>query len=276
MPRRLFLRLAAPILFAAASAVTARAAPLAPALIYTPPAPLYPAAQAALCRAAIASAESQTRIPDEFLSAIGRVESGRPISGIGLAPWPWTINAAGTGHFYASKAEAIAAAQTFLAAGVKSIDVGCLQVNLMYHPDAFASLDAAFDPATNAAYAARLLLSLFAQQGSWPRAAAAYHSQTPALGNDYQQKVLAEWAMPEGAARGDAALRPGPTKLVVPTPVDGASGPVTFFGHTMKLPGGAAQAGAQLPQGGRSLAAYRAYPVRMAGTITLRRPLALK
>jgi hypothetical protein len=34
--------------------------------------------------------------------------------------------------------------------GIEVIDVGCMQVDLYYHPDAFA-LDAAFDPATSVA-----------------------------------------------------------------------------------------------------------------------------
>ena len=73
------------------------------------------------------------------------------------------------------------------AQGVRSIDVGCMQVNLMHHPNAFASLDAAFDPTANALYAARFLNTLYGISGSWVQATAAYHSQTPAIGADYQQ-----------------------------------------------------------------------------------------
>jgi hypothetical protein len=155
--------------------------------------------QAQYCRAAIAATERATRIPDEFLSAIGRVESGRPDGGA-ISPWPWTVNAAGTGHFYSTKAEAIQAVRAFLASGIKSLDIGCLQVNLSYHPDAFASLEEAFDPAANAAYAAKLLMALFKTTGSWPRAAAAFHSMTPAIGAAYQQKVLEAWATPDRPA----------------------------------------------------------------------------
>ena len=46
------------------------------------------------------------------------------------------------------------------AQGVRSIDIGCMQVNLMHHPNAFATLDAAFDPLANALYAARFLTEL--------------------------------------------------------------------------------------------------------------------
>jgi soluble lytic murein transglycosylase-like protein len=71
-----------------------------------------------------------------------------------------------------------------------------MQVNLMHHPGAFASLDAAFDPATNALYAARFLNSLYGVSGSWVQATAAYHSETPAIGADYQRRVMARWQMP--------------------------------------------------------------------------------
>ena len=42
----------------------------------------------------------------------------------------------------------------------KSVDVGCMQISLTYHPDAFSSMDQAFDPASNADYGARFLAQL--------------------------------------------------------------------------------------------------------------------
>ncbi len=137
-------------------------------------------------------------VPDRLLDAIAMVESGRrdPVSGA-VYPWPWTINVEGVGHFYETKAEAIAAVQGFQAAGARSIDVGCMQVSLLYHADAFANLDQAFDPTVNAAYGARFLVQLFDQTNAWPLAAAAYHSFTPDLGAEYARRVLAAWGIPE-------------------------------------------------------------------------------
>jgi hypothetical protein len=71
-----------------------------------------------------------------------------------------------------------------------------MQVNLMYHPNAFASLDQAFDPVANANYAARFLTELYGQTHSWTQATARYHSATPELGANYQRKVAA--ALPVG------------------------------------------------------------------------------
>lgn len=120
--------------------------------------------------------------------------------------WPWTIDADGQGAFFATEAEAIAAVRTLQAAGIHSIDVGCLQVNLQDHPHAFPTLRAAFDPASNALYAARFLARLFDRFHAWPAAVAAYHSQTPGLSEDYRRRVLARWqAGPAGPARPAAA-----------------------------------------------------------------------
>ncbi len=113
-----------------------------------------------------------------------------------MRPWPWTIDANGVGQFFTTKAQAVAAVAALKAVGVHSIDVGCMQVNLMYHPDAFASLDQAFDPAANTAYAVRFLNALYRRTGNWPAAIAAYHSETPQIAADYQRRVLATWQHP--------------------------------------------------------------------------------
>src|SRR6478752_5008891 len=108
------------------------------------------------CRAAIAMAEQGHGIPSQLLAAIGRVESGRrdPATGIRTA-WPWTINYEGQGAWFETKDEAVRAVEGLQARGVRSIDVGCMQVNLMHHPSAFPSLELAFEPSVNADYAAR-------------------------------------------------------------------------------------------------------------------------
>ncbi len=162
----------------------------------------------AACSAAIAAAERAARTAPGLLAAIGAVESGRrdPRTGARL-PWPWTVNAEGAGTYYPTKAAAIAAVQALQARGVQSADVGCMQVNLLHHPTAFRSLEDAFDPRVNAAYAARFLTSLFARTGTWPTAAAAYHSFTPERGAQYARLIAAVWS---GAPVPVTAGPPGP------------------------------------------------------------------
>jgi hypothetical protein len=163
------------------------------------------ASPAQLCEAAIVTAERAEGLPERMMDAIAVVETGRPDAASGtLRPWPWTINAEGQGFFFASKQQATEAVHALQARGVRSIDVGCMQISLMFHPNAFASLDQAFDPAANARFAARFLTALRATHRDWPAAIAAYHSETPALGAAYQRLVLARWERPgmtAGAAR---------------------------------------------------------------------------
>ena len=146
------------------------------------------------CRTAIADAERAQDLPPHLLAAIGRVESGRrdPQSGR-WTPWPWTIDVEGQGTFLPNKAAAIEAVQALQARGIQSIDVGCVQINLLYHRDAFASLQQAFDPQLNAAYGARFLRALFRRTQDWRRAVGLYHSATTTLADNYRRKVMAAW-----------------------------------------------------------------------------------
>jgi hypothetical protein len=140
------------------------------------------------CLEHIPGAETANKIPDGLLKAIGFAESGRTVGGRQVA-WPWTVNAQGEGHYFASKSEAVAHVRQLQAQGVSVIDVGCMQVNLHYHPQAFASLDAAFDPATNVAYAAKFLAWLHDETKDWATAARYYHSRTPSLGRAYAARL---------------------------------------------------------------------------------------
>ncbi|MDE2197811.1 MAG: transglycosylase SLT domain-containing protein [Rhodospirillales bacterium] len=152
------------------------------------------AAAPATCQSAGDAAERAWSIPTGLLAAIGRMESGRYDAATGrIAAWPFTINAAGTGHFYRTADDAITAVQDLQMRGIGLIDVGCFQVNLLYHPGAFATLADGFDPQHNADYAAAFLSRLYRRTGSWEAAVAAYHSATPGLGEPYRDRVLADW-----------------------------------------------------------------------------------
>ena len=149
---------------------------------------------AQLCETAATTAEYSGRLPARLLGAISLTETGRVDPATGrIRPWPWTINAEGVGQFFDTREQAVAAVRALQAKGVQSIDVGCMQVNLMYHPRAFASLDDAFDPNANANYAARFLNALYTSSKDWPAAIAAYHSETPELGDAYRVLVMARW-----------------------------------------------------------------------------------
>jgi soluble lytic murein transglycosylase-like protein len=147
-----------------------------------------------LCATEISKVEAAEQIPSLLLHAISKIESGRTSpEGTARIAWPWTVMAEGRGRYLPTKAAAIAEVRKLRKAGVKSIDVGCMQVNLMYHADAFDSLEDAFDPAQNVAYAAQFLKALKDELHSWIKAVGSYHSRTPAYFTVYRSKVFAAW-----------------------------------------------------------------------------------
>ncbi len=223
------------------------------------PAGPAPRAGNGVCERAIAAASASHQLPAGLLNAIATVESGRldPRTGT-LKPWPWTIDANGAGSMYDSAPSAVQAAAAFEAAGITSLDIGCLQVNLAQHPDAFQSLAQAFDPAANAEYAAAFLNSLEQKFGNWPQAVAAYHSQTPALGQPYAAKVYAAWqAAPDAApaalaAFADQGAAPMPSAIPQEVDIGSLAPPMAIL----------ARPGRALTN--RGLASYRAAPVAIA------------
>ncbi|MBU3655997.1 MAG: lytic transglycosylase domain-containing protein, partial [Alphaproteobacteria bacterium] len=163
------------------------------------------------CSPLMRMAEAQYGIPDRLLQAIAYAESGRtdPKNGRRVA-WPWTINAEGDGFVFDSKAAAINRVRALRQQGVESIDVGCMQVNLIHHADAFDNLEQAFEPAYNIDYAARFLKSLQQETGSWAQAVAFYHSRNQNISDGYRQKVLSLWqkTRPDGMVAGAKRTQP--------------------------------------------------------------------
>jgi hypothetical protein len=156
-----------------------------------PGAPLWVIQQSDLCTSALRRSEQRYHLPPALLQSIAKVESGRPItSPDDVRPWPWAIDADGTGLYFDSKVAAIAWMRDH-AASHSFVDVGCMQVDLHYHPEAFASMDDAFDPEANADYAARLLVALHDGEagGSWDAAVGLYHSHSALLAAEYRDRV---------------------------------------------------------------------------------------
>jgi hypothetical protein len=152
---------------------------------------------AGVCYDAIRQVERQYGMPYQLLDAISATESGRYLNGK-TEGWPWTINVEGAGHYYDSKAEVIAAVEKFRKQGKKSIDIGCMQINLKHHPKAFSSLEEGFDPKANVRYSAQFLQELKARHKTWARAIAHYHSATPERQMIYKKRILTAWRKQRG------------------------------------------------------------------------------
>ncbi len=146
------------------------------------------------CARHIAAAEREHGIPAGLLSSIALAESGRwRDEHAATIAWPWTVMAEGRGRYFPSREDAVAEVEALAAKGVENIDVGCMQVNMFYHGDAFASLDAALDPARNVAYAAGYLMQLKASHGSWVQAVGHYHSANKEYNRPYMLRVFTYW-----------------------------------------------------------------------------------
>lgn len=166
------------------------------------------------CSAHVEQHEKHHGIPAGLLHAISKVESGRKDDTGRVVAWPWTVNAEGNGYYFPTKEAAIAAVRKMQLNGVSSIDVGCMQVNLYHHPHAFRTLDDAFDPAKNVAYAARFLKGLKNEHASWSRAVAHYHSANPIHHVPYRKNVMGVWdrEMKAGGVRLAAGVFEAETK----------------------------------------------------------------
>ncbi len=157
-----------------------------------------------VCRNAASRMEEQHKMPKGMMTSIALVESGRRSPTGEVKSWPWTINAEGRAYYFASRNDAVDAVRRLMAEGARTIDIGCMQVNLRFHPRAFTSVEEAFDPMSNVAYAAYFLRDLETRSESWDQAIGRYHSFSPALNARYSARVQAVWVK----ERETAALTP--------------------------------------------------------------------
>ena len=147
-----------------------------------------------LCASLVRIYEHRHGIPLYLLSAISQAESGRwnSESQANLA-WPWTVTSGGSGKFFDTKLEAVAEVEFLMTNGVRNIDVGCMQINLAAHSNAFETIEQAFNPVTNVAYGASYLKTMHQRTGDWLKAAGGYHSMTPHISRRYIAKISRIW-----------------------------------------------------------------------------------
>lgn len=138
--------------------------------------------------------ERMNGIPKNLLMAIASNESGRYNERVKMTlPWPWTINVDGQGKYFDTMHEAVVAARNAMDRGAGNVDVGCMQISMKHHPDAFASLTDAFSPEKNVAYGAKFLREKYNEERSWKKAIAAYHSKTAIYGQKYYANIIRKW-----------------------------------------------------------------------------------
>jgi soluble lytic murein transglycosylase-like protein len=143
-------------------------------------APPVPAQEANLCEREMTRAASKYKIPLGILFAVGLTETG-----IGGNLHAYALNLEGNTVYSLSKEQAIERFHAARAAGLKLIDVGCMQLNHHFHGDRFSSVSEMLDPYRNVDYAAKFLAELKEREGSWTLAVARYNA---GKNNDPAQK----------------------------------------------------------------------------------------
>lgn len=121
------------------------------------------------------SVAAEHGVPAALLYAVALTESGRRFDSA-LRPWPWTLNVAGEGRVFVSRAAAWAALRQALASGERSIDIGVMQVNWRYHHDALLDPWRALDPYYNLRVAAAILVDCYQLRRDWWDAVGCYHA----------------------------------------------------------------------------------------------------
>jgi hypothetical protein len=104
--------------------------------------------------------------------------------------WPWTLNVAGRGFFFRTRADAYKAVRFLISNGRCDFDVGILQVNWCYHRQRFASPWDALAPATNIRVAEDILNENYRKTNSAVKAVAYYHSANPQPGREYLVRFI--------------------------------------------------------------------------------------
>lgn len=115
-------------------------------------------------------------IPPDVLYSVALQESRTQLRSRQSRPWPWTLNVAGVPRRYPTRIAAYKGLTSFLEHGVRSIDVGLMQVNWRYHKDKLGSPWQALDPYHNVRTGAKILASEYRETGDWFTAIGRYHS----------------------------------------------------------------------------------------------------
>ena len=152
-----------------------------------------PASDQEICETVSSEAERAFSLPAGILRSIAQVESGRKTTNGNYRSWPWTINDNGKGLFFDTRQSAVNYIKKQTELDNSGIDIGCMQISVKWHSEAFSSPESIIDPYTNIAYAAMFLEELYQTHGEWDLAIKHYHSADSRKNVPYLQKVNAVW-----------------------------------------------------------------------------------
>ena len=165
------------------------------------------------CQAAAVQASAETGVPVDVLVAISMIETAEEPAQPDA--WPWTVATDEVRLRFPTRDDAVAYLGGIDSDATSTLEVGCFQLDLIRHARGFESAERALDPHANALYAARLLVELHREKGSWPLAAGTFHSRSIAQARSYAAAVQQLRRSTEGAAGRLAGLSTGTGTQVV-------------------------------------------------------------
>jgi hypothetical protein len=136
------------------------------------------------CLPHIAQAERHYGLPQGLLMAIALTESGH-----GGAPYPWALNLGGAPRFPGAYPDAARLLRDGEGRPRRDVAVGCMQIHMAYHLEAFGAPEWALHPFYNVWYGAQFLRQLAVRYGSWVAAIAHYHGSDPQAQRTYLCQV---------------------------------------------------------------------------------------
>lgn len=141
------------------------------------------------------SVAGQYGIPADLFYAMALTESGYSAGdGRGPHPWPWTLNVAGQGRFFATRIDAWRALDATLGDGEDRVDVGLMQINWRYHSTLLKSSWQALEPYRNLRLAAGILKECYRDRHDWWASVGCYHAPANSeRARRYRDRVLTHW-----------------------------------------------------------------------------------
>jgi hypothetical protein len=132
-------------------------------------------------------------VPESILYAMSQAESGLLKEG-SFAPWPWTLNVAGTAQRFEDRKAMFDGLMTALGKGEMKIDIGPMQVNWYWQFNQMGSPWRITDPAVNIKIGAQILKTHYNRSGDWWEAVGRYHRpadgpQDRRIANQYRLRV---------------------------------------------------------------------------------------
>lgn len=130
------------------------------------------------CDRIVEQAAQRHNVPAGLMSAMSRALLAKTDRPQMMPNSPWTISLGSNVVAYDSAAEMEAQLENLIMEGEEDLNLGCMQLNLIWHGDHFYSLQDMINPEHSAEYAASVLSDLHNEYGSWQRAIRIFHGDT--------------------------------------------------------------------------------------------------